>query len=63
MARKIHATAALVDDEGRPTRVFFVLLNDLIDAVEVTIPAMQAEIDGLKVDLDALEALVESHHP
>jgi len=56
MAQKLHATAAIVDKEGRPTRVFFVILNDLIEAVNVTIPAMQAEID-------ALEALVESHHP
>ncbi len=52
MAQKLHATAKIVDDEGRPTRVFFVILNDLLDAVE-----------QLQSDLDALEALVESHHP
>ena len=56
MAQKLHATSALVDEDGRATRVLFVLLNDLVELLEVTIPTMQAEID-------ALEALVESHHP
>lgn len=56
MADKLHASTTIVDEGRVPTRAFFILLDELIDVVNVTIPAMQAEID-------ALEALVASHHP
>ena len=56
MADKLRATAPIVDDDGRPTRVLFVLLDELIEATNVTIPALEQRI----IDL---EALVASHHP
>ena len=56
MADTLHASTPIVDEEGITTRAFYLLMDELIESVNVTIPAMQAEID-------ALEALVAFHHP
>lgn len=49
---KHHVTTILVDDQGRPTREFFLLLDSLIDLV-----------NDLEARLATLEATVATHHP